>query len=75
VVDEQHRRELVRTPVFRHAACATGLDERGHCSRCGVFPGPQDIVSERVPDRPAVHDDPVTIALRMPHRLLEPLEV
>jgi hypothetical protein len=36
-------------------------------------PGPQDIISERVPDRPNVRDDAVTIALRMPHRLLEPL--
>jgi len=36
---------------------------------------PEDIISERVPDRPAVRDDAVTIALGTPHRLLEPLAV
>ena len=30
---------------------------------CRVFPIPEDIISERVPDRPAVRDDAVTIAL------------
>ena len=60
---------------FRHAACGTALDDRGICRLCRVIPGPEDIVSERVPGRPAIRDDAVTIALRTPHRLLQPLEV
>jgi hypothetical protein len=44
--------QIRRREADRHAACGTSLDERGHCSRCGVFPGPQDIISERVPTGP-----------------------
>jgi DNA-binding HxlR family transcriptional regulator len=61
--------------IFRHAACGTALDERGGCAACGVIPVAHDIISERVPGRRAVRADPVAIALRAPHRLLEPLVV
>ena len=40
-----------------------------------MTPGPEDIVSERVARPSGRRDDAVTIALRTPHRLLEPLEV
>jgi DNA-binding HxlR family transcriptional regulator len=62
--------------VFRHAACGTMLNDAGYCTACDVTPGPQDILSEpRRRRHPApVRDDPVAIALREPHRLLEPVE-
>ncbi|HEX5224485.1 MAG TPA: helix-turn-helix domain-containing protein [Solirubrobacteraceae bacterium] len=63
--------------VFKHATCGSLLDEAGHCARCGVTPGPQDIVSEvrrsRTRGRAAPREDAVAVALREPHRLLEPL--
>jgi DNA-binding HxlR family transcriptional regulator len=61
--------------VFKHASCDTLLDETGRCPACGVTPLPQDIVSEVLRRRggTARREDPVAIALREPHRLLEPL--
>jgi DNA-binding HxlR family transcriptional regulator len=58
--------------VFRHAACGTLLDDRGECPTCGVAPPPEAIITEPLRDTGRV--DPVAVALRSPHRLLEPLE-
>jgi DNA-binding HxlR family transcriptional regulator len=61
---------------FRHARCGTPLDDHGHCPACGSSPDPQDILTEprRGRRRRAIRQDPVSIALRRPHRLLEPIE-
>jgi DNA-binding HxlR family transcriptional regulator len=60
--------------VFKHALCGTKLDDMGFCPKCGAAPGPEDVVME--PRRPCgtLRDDRVTLALREPHRLLEPVE-
>jgi DNA-binding HxlR family transcriptional regulator len=70
------RHRAPNSRVFKHAACGTPLDEYGHCAACGVIPGAQDVLVEprRGPRRRARRNDPVAIALRMPHRLLEPIE-
>jgi DNA-binding HxlR family transcriptional regulator len=60
--------------VFKHATCGTLLNDAGYCTKCDLTPGPQDILTEPRRGRVAVRDDPVAIALRGPHRLLEPLE-
>ena len=60
--------------LFKHAECGTKLDDRGACPRCGVTPGPEDIVMEPRRNRGTLRDDRVTLALRAPHRLLEPVE-
>jgi DNA-binding HxlR family transcriptional regulator len=60
--------------VFKHAACGTVLDADGSCPRCAVTPGAEDVSTERRPTRKPRRTDPVTQALRTPHRLLEPLE-
>jgi DNA-binding HxlR family transcriptional regulator len=52
--------------AFRHAACGSAVDDRGDCPFCRMIPAPEDIISERVPGRPAVRDDAVTIALGTP---------
>ncbi len=59
--------------VFVHAACGTRLDERAACPACGITPALTDIVTERLDDRPPMRTDPVTEALRTPHRLLDPI--
>jgi DNA-binding HxlR family transcriptional regulator len=68
----RHRRPNSR--VFHHAACGTALDDRGACPRCGVTPDPGDIVTAPRRGRGRLRDDPVSVALRTPHRLLEPIE-
>ena len=71
---DRHRAPNPR--VFKHAACGTPLDDRGHCPTCGTTPGPQDILTEpgRGRRRRVVRQDPVAIALRTPHQLLDPIE-
>ena len=68
----RHRQPNSR--VFMHATCGTVLDEDGRCSNCGVVPGPGEILTEPRKGRRRSRSDPVAIALRGPHRLLEPLE-
>jgi DNA-binding HxlR family transcriptional regulator len=64
-----------KSRLFRHATCGTQLDERAACPACKLTPPVEDIVMERRPGRRTLRDDPVTIALRDPHRLLKPLDV
>jgi DNA-binding HxlR family transcriptional regulator len=70
------RHRAPNSRVFKHAACGTLLNDHGHCPTCGITPGPEDILSapRRSRRRRALRDDPVAIALRTPHRLLEPIE-
>jgi len=60
--------------MFRHAACATGLDDSGYCTKCEIKPGPEDVLTAPRRGRGKLRDDPVAVALRTPHRLLEPVE-
>ena len=60
--------------VFKHVACGTRLDDSGFCARCGVTPGAEDILTEPRRGSGKLRDDPVAIALRKPHRLLEPVQ-
>jgi DNA-binding HxlR family transcriptional regulator len=57
--------------VYLHAACETELDDSGACPACGLIPEPEDVVS--APISRTRREDPVAVALQVPHRLLEPL--
>jgi DNA-binding HxlR family transcriptional regulator len=62
--------------LFVHAACGTSLAAGGECPSCEVTPDPADVETHRGPGRdPARRHDPVSRALRSPHRLLTPLVV
>jgi DNA-binding HxlR family transcriptional regulator len=60
--------------LFTHVLCGTTLDETGMCPRCQRTPGPDDIAMRRRSRRIPRRADPVALALRRPHRLLEPIE-
>jgi DNA-binding HxlR family transcriptional regulator len=60
--------------VFMHADCGSVLDDDGRCPKCNVIPAADEIVTERRTGRKPRRSDPVTIALRSPHRLLDPLQ-
>jgi DNA-binding HxlR family transcriptional regulator len=65
-----------RRRVFLHAACGSELTAAGDCPACGFAPGPEDVETRSGPGRdPARRGDPVSRALRQPHRLLQPLNV
>jgi DNA-binding HxlR family transcriptional regulator len=61
--------------IFEHAGCGARVDRTGRCA-CGVVPGPEDLQTRPGPGAdPTVRDDAVSKALRVPHRLLEPLDI
>jgi DNA-binding HxlR family transcriptional regulator len=60
--------------VFLHASCETLLDDDGRCPRCEVMPPPDEILTMPRKGRKPGRTDSVALALRAPHRLLEPLE-
>jgi DNA-binding HxlR family transcriptional regulator len=68
------RHRAAGSRVFKHALCGTELDDRGSCATCAITPGPEDIVAEPRGRRRSVRNDPVAVALRAPHRLLEPID-
>jgi hypothetical protein len=62
--------------IFEHAGCGGVLGGPGVCARCGATPAPQDLLTRPGPGAdPTVRDDDVSVALRVPHRLLEPVRV
>ncbi|MFZ2012639.1 MAG: helix-turn-helix domain-containing protein [Nocardioides sp.] len=59
--------------IFRHVGCGD-LASDGRCSACGATPAPGDLETRPGPGAdPTLRDDPVSVALREPHRLLTPL--
>lgn len=65
------------TRLFVHADCATPatpIDDEGRCPRCALRPGPGDLEIHPAPGAAPRRDDPVSRALRKPHRLLTPVD-
>ena len=61
--------------IYRHVGCAD-LDSAARCPVCGVSPAPGDVEVRPGPGADlTLRDDAVSVALRQPHRLLEPLLV
>jgi len=60
--------------TYRHADCGGTIGPDRACSRCRQVPGVGDLVAHP-PRRPRDpnRDDPVSRALRRPHRMLEPI--
>jgi hypothetical protein len=60
--------------IFSHATCGTDLEPTGLCPECRSVPGPADLAVRQGPGaNPTLRNDPVSAALRHPHRLLTPL--
>ena len=59
--------------LFFHVGCGR-LGADGRCETCGQAPAPADLEIRPGPGADfTVRDDPVSVALREPHRLLTPL--
>ncbi|HEY3996080.1 MAG TPA: helix-turn-helix domain-containing protein [Mycobacterium sp.] len=58
--------------TYRHADCDGLIGSDRVCQRCGAVPAVSDLVAHppRRPRGPA-RDDPVSLALRRPHRMLD----
>jgi DNA-binding HxlR family transcriptional regulator len=60
--------------LFLHAGCDGRLGAGGRCLRCDATPAPYDVTTRPGPGAdPTVRDDHVSVSLREPKRLLEPL--
>ncbi|MEU7631085.1 helix-turn-helix domain-containing protein [Nocardia sp. NPDC049220] len=61
--------------LFLHVGCGSRVDAVGHCATCRYSPGPEELEIHPGPGADfSVRDDPVSRALRTPHRLLQPLD-
>ena len=59
--------------TFHHVGCGV-LGRDGRCVTCDAAPHPRDVETRRGPGAdPSLRSDPVSLALREPHRLLDPL--
>jgi DNA-binding HxlR family transcriptional regulator len=68
-----HRHRRPSTNSYRHAACDTELGPGASCPACGVVPPARDVLV--VPRATGGgRTDPVSIAMRAPRRLLEPID-
>ncbi|GAA2106126.1 winged helix-turn-helix transcriptional regulator [Actinomadura alba] len=68
----RHLSDTGPSRVFSHVHCGTPLGRFGECPSCGDPVPPQDVEVRPGPGA-GTRDDPVSRALRQPHRLLEPL--
>ena len=69
------RHKQPNSRMFMHADCGSVLNDDGRCPACHVIPAPEEIVTERLKGRKPRRSDPVTVALRASHRLLDPLQI
>jgi DNA-binding HxlR family transcriptional regulator len=66
-----------RRRTYSHTGCGGAIAADGQCESCGARPGPRDLTGHPRPTQlPLTADksDPVSVALRTPHRLLTPIE-
>jgi DNA-binding HxlR family transcriptional regulator len=68
----RHRARSSR--LYQHATCGADLDQAGWCEKCQVTPGPDDIQTTPRPGHRPLRDDPVSLVMRVPRRLLDPIE-
>ncbi len=67
--------EQAQRRSYRHADCGGAIGPDRSCSSCGELPDVEDLVLHppRRPRERVPRVDPVSEALRRPHRLLEPI--
>lgn len=69
---DENYMEKPRRRTYVHADCDGVIDPDGRCGRCGQTPDVADLITHP-PRRPrnSGRDDPVSQALRRPHRMLQ----
>lgn len=68
----RHRRPAGRR--YSHHPCGTELNSFGECDSCAVRPPARDVVIAPRRTTRRRREDPVSVAMRRPHRLLVPLD-
>ncbi|WP_130348008.1 winged helix-turn-helix transcriptional regulator [Herbihabitans rhizosphaerae] len=70
---ERHMDPKGATRFYFHVECGKRIDANGLCGECGRWVPPTELEARPNPRRAYTRTDPVSLALRKPHRLLEPL--
>lgn len=70
---DRHNAPDGRRRIFSHVRCGADLAPSGQCPSCGELPPAKEIEIRPGPGVRHDRDDPVSVALRSPHRLLTPL--
>jgi DNA-binding HxlR family transcriptional regulator len=72
---DEHFSAIGPRRVFRHAADDGDVASSGVCAACGAMIGSADLVVAPGPGLAAIapKEDPVSLALNAPHRLLQPI--
>jgi DNA-binding HxlR family transcriptional regulator len=59
--------------TYLHAGCGGAIGQDRHCERCDQVPDVADLIAHPPRPRDPSREDPVSRALRRPHRMLEPI--
>lgn len=72
---ERHLAERGPRRLFHHVTCGTRLEQVSFCPSCGRHVAPEEVELRPGPGlhHGVVRDDPVSLALRTPHRMLAPI--
>ncbi|MFF0308559.1 winged helix-turn-helix transcriptional regulator [Streptosporangium sp. NPDC004379] len=70
---ERHLSQKGPRRIFHHLTCGDRIDPHGNCPSCGGHPPLEEIEIRPGPGADPFREDPVSVALRRPHRLLDPL--
>ncbi|WP_433354102.1 winged helix-turn-helix transcriptional regulator [Microtetraspora malaysiensis] len=70
---ERHMSAAGPRRVFRHVPCGAPIGAGATCSVCGAHVPAEEVEIWPGPGADLTREDPVSVALRGPHRMLEPL--
>jgi DNA-binding HxlR family transcriptional regulator len=70
---ERHFTKSGPRRVFHHLTCGTRIDSVAQCATCGVRVPIEDAEVRPGPGLEGTRDDPVSVALSAPHRMLHPI--
>ena len=68
------RHRAPNSRLYQHAVCGNTLDQAGWCEKCHLTPGLEDVQTAPRPGHRPLRNDPVSVVMRVPRRLLDPIE-
>ena len=68
------RHRAPNSRLYQHAACGNTLDQAGWCEKCHLTPALEDVQTAPRPGHRPLRNDPVSVLMRVPRRLLDPIE-
>ncbi|MEV1244125.1 winged helix-turn-helix transcriptional regulator [Nonomuraea sp. NPDC050022] len=70
---ERHLSGTEPRRVFHHLTCGSRIDGAARCAACDVQVSIEEVEVRPGPGLKGIRNDPVSVALRTPHRMLHPI--